>query len=148
MLYSILQHAHSGFRWIVLILLVWAAYTAFTKWKGEVSFTDDDGKRGLFTMLAAHIQLLVGFVLYFMSPYVKFTGETMKDSLLRFYTVEHISLMLIAIVLITLGHMRAKRGRDDAAKFKSQAVYFSIALVLILISIPWPFREGLGGSWF
>ncbi|MCB9283922.1 MAG: cytochrome B [Lewinellaceae bacterium] len=145
---NIIQHVHSGLRWVVLILLIWAAFSAFKNWRSGASFTDSDRKRGLFTMIAAHFQLLFGVVLYFISPYVKFTAETMKDPVARFYTVEHISLMLIAIVLITLGYLRAKRQTTDTARFKTQFYFFAIALLLILVAIPWPFREGLSGSWF
>lgn len=148
MLNNILQHAHSGLRWVVLILLLWSVFAAFQGRRSGASFTESDRKRGLFTMLSAHIQLLLGLLLYFMSPYVKFGGDVMKDSLLRFYTVEHISLMVIAIVLITLGYTKAKGATDNRAKFQAHFLYFLIALLLILVSIPWPFREGLNGNWF
>ena len=149
MFYTILQHAHSGLRWVVLILLLWSVFAAFRGQQTGAAFTEADRKRGFFTMLSVHIQLLLGLLLYFLlSPYVRFEGGVMKDAMLRFYTVEHISLMLIAIVLVTMGYTRAKRKTDDKAKFKTQLVYFLIGLILILVSIPWPFREGLNGSWF
>ena len=148
MLHNIIQHTHSGLRWVLLILLLWAAYSAFKNWRNGASFTDRDRKRGLFTMIAAHVQLLFGVVLYIISPYVKFTAETMKDPVARFYTVEHISLMLIAIVLITLGYMRPNCQATDSGRFKTQFYFFIIALLLILVAIPWPFRAGLSGGWF
>jgi hypothetical protein len=91
---------------------------------------------------------LIGLGLYFISPKVQFTGEVMKSAVGRFYTVEHFSMMLIAVILITVGNAKSKRMADDGKKFKSVFTYFLIALILILVSIPWPFREGLGGSWF
>lgn len=148
MLYTILQHAHSGLRWVVLILLLWAIWGAFQGRSKSAAFSDADRKRGLFAMISAHVQLLLGLSLYFLSPYVKFEGGVMKDSLLRFYTVEHISLMLIAIALITLGYTRIRKKADDRSKFQTQFVFFLIALLLILAAIPWPFRAGLNGNWF
>ncbi|MBK7407788.1 MAG: CHAT domain-containing protein [Saprospirales bacterium] len=148
MLNNIVQHTHSGLRWILLILLLWTIYSAFKNWQGGAAFTDDDRKRGLFTMIAAHVQLLLGLVLYFTSSYVKFTGDMMKDPLLRFYSVEHIFMMLIAITLITLGYVRAQKKESDTAKFKTQFFFLFFALLIILAAIPWPFREGLSGAWF
>jgi uncharacterized membrane protein (DUF485 family) len=148
MLYTILQHVHSGLRWVVLLLLLWTIWGAFQGRQKGAAFADADRKRGLFAMISAHVQLLLGLLLYFISPYVKFEGGIMKDSLLRFYTVEHISMMLIAIVLITLGYSRANKKADDRAKFQTQLVFFLIALLVILAAIPWPFRPGLNGNWF
>ncbi|MBK6905193.1 MAG: cytochrome B [Saprospirales bacterium] len=148
MLYTIIQHAHSGWRWVVLILLVWAIVSAFGKWRSGATFTETDRKRAFFAMTATHLQLLFGLVLYFISPYVKFADDTMKDPLLRFYTVEHIFIMALAIFVISGGYRRSLGRATDTAKFKTQFYYFLIGLLLILAGIPWPFREGLSGAWF
>ncbi len=71
----------------------------------------------------------------------------MKDSVMRFFAVEHILMMLIALVLITMGHVKAKKSTESSAKFKHIIVFFGIALILILAAIPWPFRD-LGAAWF
>jgi membrane protein DedA with SNARE-associated domain len=94
-----------------------------------------------------HLQLVIGFVLYFISPKVIFSASSMKDSVLRFFLVEHISLMIIAVVLITIGYVKSNRAADEMKKHKKLIIYYTIALVLILASIPWPFR-GLGAGWF
>ena len=153
-MYQILQHAHSGLRWLVLIALIAAIINAFNKKskishidKSDVSFTSKDKMFGLFALIFTHIQLILGLVLYFISPLVQFSSGTMKNSVLRFYTVEHITLMVIAIVIITVGYSKAKRIEEDAKKFKTIGVYYLIGLILILISIPWPFRN-LGAGWF
>jgi membrane protein DedA with SNARE-associated domain len=78
---------------------------------------------------------------------VVFSAASMKDSVLRFFLVEHISLMIIAIILITVGYVKSDRAADEFRKHKLLIIYYSIALILILISIPWPFR-GLGAGWF
>jgi hypothetical protein len=140
---EILKHAHSGFRWIVLALLITVIVKAFSKNKAGESMNAEDKKLPLYTFIASHIQLLIGLILYFISPYVVFAADTMKDSMKRFYTVEHILLMVIAIALITIGYIKAK----NSSSWKPVFTYYLIALILILISIPWPFRN-LGGSWF
>ena len=91
------------------------------------------------------IKLLVGLVLFFMSPKVQFGASTMSSSVLRFFTVEHSLLMVIAVILITMGYSRAKRSTKP---FNVAFNLYLIALVLILIGIPWPFREALGAGWF
>lgn len=146
MLYQILDRAHSGLRWVVLLLLLVALVWAFQAWKGGRSGTS---KLPLYALISVHVQLLLGMVLYwFLSPYVRFEAGIMKDPLLRFYTVEHITMMIIAITLITAGYSRAKKAASGAAKGKTIFIFYLIGLVLILASIPWPFRSGLNGSWY
>lgn len=145
-MYNGLLHAHSGLRWVALILLIYSVFNALSK-KKSGEFTDGDKKLTLFTMISAHVQLLIGLVLYFISPKVSFSEGFMKDSVLRFYTMEHILLMLIALVLITMGYSKVKKSTESSDKFKHIIVCFGIALVLIIAAIPWPFRN-LGAAWF
>lgn len=146
-MYSMLTHAHSGLRWLVLLFLILAIANAANKMnKPQPSFGANDKRLGLFSLIFTHIQLILGLILYFMSPKVQFSAETMGNSVLRFYTVEHISLMLIAIVFITIGYSKAKR-QEGAKQFKTTFKYYLIGLLLILVSIPWPFRN-LGAGWF
>ena len=146
-MYTILQHAHSGLRWLVLALLVIAVARASRRWRARLPYEAGDRKLYMFTMISVHLQLLLGLILYFISPMVQFTGEAMKNSVTRFYTVEHIFLMLIAIALITIGHVRGKKKAPDASSHRNVFTFFLIGLILILIGIPWPFR-GLGAGWF
>ena len=146
-MFNILKHAHSGWRWVVLALLIYAIFNAFTKWRSGQSFEDKDRKTNLFAMVSVHIQLLLGFVLYFMSPSVQFSSATMKDSMLRFFTVEHLVMMLIAVILITIGNSMSKKALEDTIKFKKTFTYYLIGLIIILAGIPWPFR-GFGNGWF
>ncbi|WP_421976715.1 cytochrome B [Roseivirga seohaensis] len=145
-MYNGLLHAHSGLRWIVLILLLTAIFNAFSKKKSGV-WTAKDKKISLFAMVFTHVQLLIGLVLYFISPKVNFVEGFMKDDVLRFFAVEHILLMVVAIVLITIGHSKSKKAVTDAKKFGAIATFYLIGLILILASIPWPFRN-LGSGWF
>ena len=143
-MYEILKHTHSGLRWIALILIVLAIYNAFT--------AKEFGKRekmiNLFSMVSLHTQLLIGLVLYFISPLVRFGQEWMKDPEDRFYGMEHLAGMIIAIALITIGYVKSKKGTSPQEIYKPIKLFYIIGLILIVASIPWPFRANLGGAWF
>lgn len=142
---SILTHAHSGLRWVAIILLLLAIVNAFT----AKTFEKKHKMINLFTMITLHTQLIIGLVQYFItSGKVKFFDGWMKEATFRFYGMEHLMGMLIAIVLITVGYSKSKRGTTDSEKFKPIKLFYLIGFILILASIPWPFRTALGGSWF
>ena len=142
---SILTHAHSGLRWVALILLLLAIINAFT----SKTFEKKHKMINLFTMITLHTQLIIGLVQYFItSGKVKFFDGWMKEAAFRFYGMEHLMGMLIAIVLITVGYSKSKRGTSDSEKFKPIKLFYLIGFILIIASIPWPFRTALGGSWF
>ena len=144
-----LTHSHSGLRWILIILLITTIINSFKKWKSNSKYTTLDNKLSLYTMIVTHIQLLIGFGLYFMSGKVKLSGLDMHNTSERFFTVEHIFGMLVAITLITLGRIQSKKISSDTLKHKKTFIMYLIALIIILITIPWPFREALGiHSWF
>lgn len=146
MLYTILVKSHSGIRWILLISLV----LAIVKYMGAAR-----GKRHvkhlvpytLISMILMHTQLVLGLLLYVISPKVVFAAESMKSSVHRFFLVEHIGMMLVAAVLITLGYVKTKEHINTPFGARKLLVYYTIAFVLILAAIPWPFR-GLGTAWF
>lgn len=140
---DILKHAHSGLRWVVLALLIAAIVKAFSGKNGGETMKSEDKKVPLFALIATHTQVLLGLIMYFISPYVVFAADTMKDSMKRFYTMEHILLMVIAVILITIGYSKAKKSSN----WKPLFTYYLIGLILILVSIPWPFRN-LGAGWF
>lgn len=136
---EILVRTHSGLRYVVLGLLLAAIYVAFTnRSKPNAPYN----KVYLWAMIATHTQLLIGLVLYAMDWGVKVRFDMMSDKFYRFYSVEHIVGMLLAIVLITVGHAQGKK-----AKHSKVFTYYTIALLVIFLSIPWPFRN-LGASWF
>ncbi len=141
-MYQALLHTHSGLRWIVLILIIINVIIAAGGLTGNKVFTEKDKKISLFALISTHLQAVLGLALYFISPNVQFSGNTMSNSLLRFFTMEHTLMMLIAIVLVTIGNRMAKAG-----KVKSVFWYYFISLVIILAAIPWPFREALGAGW-
>jgi len=143
-MYEALKSAHSGLRWVALILILWAIYNAFT----SKEFNKREKLVNLFSMVILHLQLIMGLILYFISPKVKFFEGWMKDAVYRFYGMEHLAGMLIAVVLITFGYSKSKRAKTAAEKFKPIKIFYLIGLIIILASIPWPFRANLGGAWF
>lgn len=141
-----LIHAHSGLRWILLFALVYAIFNAFSK-KKNGTFEAKDKMISLFAFIVSHVQLLIGLVLYVMEQ--RWTGFShMKVTILRFFAVEHTLGMVIAIALITIGYSKSKKAATDEKKFGKIGVFYLIALILILVSIPWPFRTALGAGWF
>jgi uncharacterized membrane protein YiaA len=142
-----LIHAHSGLRWVVLGLLIVATFKALMKWRSNAPFTEGDRKLNLFTMISAHVQLLLGIVLFFTSSKVRLSDLDMKDPIGRFFTMEHSVMMLLAIAMITIGYSKSKKAIEDSKKFKAAFTYFLIGLLVLLAGIPWPFRN-LGAAWF
>jgi cytochrome b561 len=150
-MYSGLLHAHSGLRYIVLLLLVLAIFRAVVSLKNKTPFGKGHKMLYMFAMVSTHIQLVIGLLLYLISPVIEVAmsdmGMAMKDKVLRFWAVEHFSMMLIAIVLITAGYSLSKRSKEDSQKHKRVLIFYSIGLLLILASIPWPFSQVARG-WF
>ncbi len=138
---NILLRAHSGLRYVVLGLLIAAIFAAFSNWKSNKS---GDSKVYLFAFIATHVQLLIGLLLYAMSPKVNF--GLISEKVFRFYSIEHIFMMIIAIVLITVGRIRSKK-LEGADKHRTVLYFYALGLIIILAAIPWPFRN-LGAAWF
>lgn len=136
---------HSLLRWILCVLLLATIIKSIHGVVTKRAFSNSDNKISLFLMISAHTQLVVGLLLYFVSPMVQFGN--MKDSQIRFFTVEHSTLMLIAIVFITLARIRSKKATTDAAKFRMLLIFSLIALVIILLAVPWPYSP-IARPWF
>lgn len=136
-MYTGLQHAHSFIAYAALILLIVASVNALIGMSSNKQFKGSDRKIALFALIFTHIQLLVGIILYFVSPLVQSFSVAMKDSTLRLYALEHPLINLIAVVLITIGFSKHKKAATDKGKFKSIAIMYTIGTVLILSRIPW-----------
>ena len=147
-MYTTLFGLHSGLRYIVLILLVLALLLAIVGLFGKKPYTETNRKINLFAMIFTHTQLLVGFVLYFFSPLVNYSnmGEAMKDTTTRYWTVEHLVMMLFAIVLITIGHSRSKKAIEAINKQRAIALYYGLAVLVIVLAIYQSGRPLLGMS--
>ena len=142
MLYNILLNAHSGLRWVVLLLIIVTIINAAQGMNSRRMVSLRDKRLSLVSLSFVHLQVVIGLVLYFISPRVQFSASTMSNKMLRFYTVEHLVGMLIAVILVTIGHRKSKSG-----SLKEVFWYYVIALIVMLVTIPWPFR-GLGSGWF
>ena len=142
MLYNILLNAHSGLRWVVLLLIIVTIINAAQGMNSQRMVSLRDKRLSLVSLSFVHLQVVIGLVLYFISPRVQFSASTMSNKMLRFFTVEHLVGMLIAVILVTIGHRKSKSG-----SLKEVFWYYVIALIVMLVTIPWPFR-GLGSGWF
>jgi len=149
-----LLHLHNLLRWVILVLLFLSIMQAFTGFTGKKAFKASDKKTWLFTMISAHITLLLGlyqvaFGRYgFISTSLPEGVSVMKDKFYRFYLVEHPVTMILAILFITLGYGMAKKAVTDEVKYKKAFIFFMIALLLLLAGIPWQFREIVGRPYF
>ncbi|CAA0225631.1 hypothetical protein [Tenacibaculum maritimum] len=136
-----IKNVHSYWAYIVVIILAYAVINAIIGLAQKKEFTQKDFRIGLFTLIAAHIQLLIGLSWYFMSPWYKFLkangGEVMKDSTARLLAIEHPIMMVVAIILITIGWSKHKKQTSNIAKFKTFAIFYGLALLLVLARIPW-----------
>lgn len=136
---------HSLLRWAVLLLLLATIIKSLHGLISKRSFSKSDDKISLFMMISAHTQLLVGIILYFTSPMVQF-GNT-SNAEVRFFTMEHSSMMILAIVFMTLARILSKKGKTDNAKFMRLFIFSLIALLIIIAAIPWPFSH-VSRPWF
>lgn len=141
-MYNTVKLVHSYWAYLVLIVLIIAAVNAVIKSIKGKDYEAKDFRISLFTLIVAHIQLLIGFLLYFVSPRFDLFGEigmggVMKDAIHRLYLVEHPLINIIAVVLITIGYSKHKKKLTSKSKLKLIAIFYTIALVLFLSRIPW-----------
>lgn len=136
-MYTILQKFHSGWAYIALLVLVIAVVNVLIGMSSKKEFTAKDRKIALFGLTAIHIQLLVGLILYFVSPLGLGSLGQMSDKALRLTSLEHPLINLIAIALITIGWSKHKKLTTSESKFKTFSIFYGLGLVLILSRIPW-----------
>lgn len=141
-MYNGLLHLHNLLRWVILVLLLISVIQAFRKNSGLQ-------KTSLWLLIAAHITLLLGIFQWFNGKLGWHLiqdngfGNVIKDAVQRFWVVEHMAGMIISVILITIA-----RGKSRKAHYKAASWLYFIALIIILASVPWPFREGIGRPWF
>ncbi len=136
-----MKEIHSYWAYLVVLMLAFALVNALLGLSKKREFTDKDMRIGLFTLIVSHLQLLIGLGWYFMSPAFNAlktdSAAVMGNSASRLLAIEHPLMMIIAIVLITIGWSKHKKKTEDAAKFKTFAIFYGLALLLILSRIPW-----------
>jgi hypothetical protein len=142
-MYSYLIVAHSFFRWLVLISLLVVIYRAYVGWFKNKVFTPRENSIPNFATTVSNIQFLIGLWLYFKSPVVDYFWDNFRVAIherdIRFFGIEHITMMFIAVTIINTGSGLVKKRLTDKAKFKTIAIWFTVALTIIFLSIPWPF---------
>jgi hypothetical protein len=140
-MYNVVKNLHSYWAYLVVIILIIAVANALVKAFGDKEYEAKDFRISLFTLIVSHIQLLIGLVLYFVSPRFELWGElgseVMKNALARLYLVEHPLVNIIAVALITIGYSKHKKKLTSKFKLKTLAIYYTLALVLLLSRIPW-----------
>ena len=139
---------HSGWAYITLIILIYAVVNAFIGLTSKKEFKDKDLRVSLFTLIVAHLQLIIGMIAYFVSAQFTYLldngmGATMKDPEIRLFIVEHPLMMILAITVLTVGFSKHKKQTTDSGKFKTIALYYGIALLFVLSRIPWGIWLGL-----
>jgi hypothetical protein len=127
---------HSYWAYIVLTVLIYTVANAIIGLVQKKEFTHKEFRLGLFTLIATHIQLVIGFLVYFVGGFQSGLGDV-KDSAVRLLALEHPLMMIIAIALITIGWSKHKKKVKSEAKFKTFAIFYGLALIVILTRIPW-----------
>jgi cell division protein FtsW (lipid II flippase) len=142
-MYVTLLALHSFTRWLVLSSLLLAIFGGYRGWLFDKPYLKFDNMVRHTTATVAHIQLVLGILLYFISPIVSYFlhnfSTAVHERAIRFFGMEHITMMLIGITVITIGSAKAKRKTTDREKFKTMAIWFTVALLIILSSVPWSF---------
>lgn len=141
-MYTFIQKFHSGWAYLALLLVVITVVNSLAGINSKREFTGKDRKIALFGLIFAHMQLLVGLILYFVSQkgfklFELGMGEVMKTAVYRQSAVEHPLTNIIAIALITVGWSKHKKATTSEAKFKTIAIFYGLGLILILSMIPW-----------
>ena len=138
-----IQYLHSYWAYLVFIVLVLATFNALFKFFGHKEFDPKDFRISLFTLITMHIQLLLGIILFFTQDYfgtieeMGGMGELMKNATLRSNVIEHPITMLLAVALVTIGYSKHKKKLVSKQKFKMLAIFYTLALILVLAKIPW-----------
>jgi hypothetical protein len=146
-----MEHLHNFLRWALLIVLIASIYRAYVGWKKGQTNAKLDNLLSILTVSFADVQLLIGLFLYMTKGWLGMSmADAMHNNVTRFWKVEHITGMLIAIVLLHMGRVfYKKKNWEEAKRYQRWFVFFLIAFVIIMAMIPWPMREsGIARGWF
>jgi hypothetical protein len=142
-----IQFLHSYWAYLVVLIVFLATFNGLVGFFTKREYGHKDFRISLFALIVTHLQLLLGLILYFVSPLglqsIQNNGMStvMKDATLRLNAVEHPTVMILVVILITIGYSKHKKKLVSAAKFKTLAIFYTLALVFLLSRIPW-------GQWF
>ena len=151
-MYSALLALHTLIRWLVLIGLVVAIYRAHQGWRGNLQFSKIDNRVRMGATAVLHTQFVLGIWLYFISPIVDYFLHNFSVAVhmreIRFFGMEHITMMVVAVTVVTMGSNLSKRKSADREKFKTMGIWFGIGLLIIFFSIPWKFSPLISRPYF
>lgn len=137
---ALLLKTHSVLRYLILVMLTWSLFTAWSGWKGQKSYKASFKKIHNVTRLLLILQMLLGIGLYYLFGFYKLWGHLQGiPEQAGFFTIGHVSMMLIAIACINIGYAVAVRAASDKWKFRRIAIFYSIGCLVIFMAIPWPF---------
>lgn len=136
-MYEIIQKLHSWWAYLAFLLLVVAVVNSLIGLFSKKEFTEKDRKISLFALITIHTQLLIGVIVYFVSPLGFASLGQMKDAAVRLTSLEHPLINIIGIVLITIGWVKHKKLITSESKFKTFAIFYGLGFLLILGRIPW-----------
>jgi uncharacterized BrkB/YihY/UPF0761 family membrane protein len=148
-MYQSIISIHNIARWIVIIAAVYALFRAYRGWFGRKPWTEKDRKAGLYFSIAFDVQFLLGLILTVVSPLVRSLISSFQNAMtideLRLI-VEHIPLMLVALIIVHVTSVLAKRTGDDVTKHRRAAIGYTLAFIVMVLATPWarPFLPGLG----
>ncbi|MFM7154519.1 MAG: hypothetical protein ACKOZV_10390, partial [Bacteroidota bacterium] len=137
-MHTLINTLHSYNRYLILAALVYVLYRSWTGWKGNRAFEKGDNTASVALLGLAHLQLVLGLVQYFgFSAYVNFSdmAATMKNPITRYFSVEHITIMILAIAAVQVGRTLSKKAADDTEKHKKLAIWTTIAAVLVVVGL-------------
>lgn len=143
-MYTLFLTLHSLLRWVVLAAGIVAVVRGIAGLAGRKGWTPADEGMGRTFAVSLDVQALLGFLLYFfLSPVTTAAfgdfGAAMRTGIMRYWTVEHLTLMIVALALAHIGRARIRKAVEPRAKHRAVAIFFGIALVALLVGIPWPF---------
>ena len=142
---------HSLLRWGVLLFGLWAVLSALSGSFSKRLYSANDNRSSMLFTIFCDIQLLIGIVLYFKNDWFGLLKdhfkETMHSPTARFFAMEHMAMMIIAWMIIHIGRVVVKKATTDKSKHVRGLIFFGLGIIIILVSIPWPFRENIGRPW-
>ena len=130
---------HNLLRWAVVIFALWVLFSSISGVLGKRTYSKSDDRGNLFFMISMDIQLLLGLILYFTNSWMDGLKD-LKNPATRFFSLEHMAMMILAWILVHVGRVSVKRAATDGAKHKRSLIFFGIAIILIALAVPWPGR--------
>lgn len=144
-MYGLVLTLHSLIRWVVVIVGVAVVVRSLVGFFGDRKWAQLDDRLGLIFTSSMDLQLLLGLLLYVVSPLTRAAmsdmGAAMSSAPLRYFAVEHVIIMIVAVVLAHIGRSRSRKAIGDHSKFKQAAIFYTLAMLAVLLAIPWPFME-------